>query len=267
MASITLLEGPSSALASIFPVEHIYDLVVADDGRSRAFICLVALLASFFAIRTSARMTRAFTWWPGGVETGGGVHLHHFVWGIFLMLGSGFLGMDVRLHEPAAGIVAAVFGIGAGLTLDEFALWTRMEDVYWTPQGRSSLEAVTIVSTVGLLLVIGIRPFELDTTVSAVTVSTTIALSLLVSVAAFLKGRILLGIVGLFILPVGLFGAIRVAHPHSPWARRFYPPGSRRRACAHERFDDPTRIGPRFRLWFADLVGGRPSEPDPAPEK
>ncbi len=44
-------------------------------------------------------MTRAFTWWPGGVESGG-VHLHHFVWGIFLMLGSGFLGIRLHLNEP-----------------------------------------------------------------------------------------------------------------------------------------------------------------------
>lgn len=267
MASVTPLYALGTTLASAFPVEHIYKLVIADDGRTRAFICLAALLISFLLIRTSARMTRAFTWWPGGVETEGGVHLHHFVWGIFLMLGAGFLGMDVRLHEPVSGLVAAAFGVGAGLTLDEFALWTRMQDVYWAPEGRSSLEAVAIVSTVGLLLVIGIRPFELDTTASAITVSATIALSLLVSVIAFLKARILLGMVGLFLLPVGLFGALRLAHPRSPWARRFYPPGSRRLARAEQRFEDPARLGPRLRTWVADAVGGRPSQPDPAPEK
>ena len=258
------IDRAASTLASVFPIGHIYNLVVADDGRQRAFVCLAALLISFFAIRTSARMTRAFSWWPGGVETGGGVHLHHFVWGIFLMLGAGFVGIGLHLHEPWSGIVAALFGVGAGFTLDEFALWTRMEDVYWTPQGRSSLEAVTVVATVGLLVVIGVRPFELDTTASAITVSGTIALTLLVSIIAFLKGRILLGAVGLFVLPIGLFGAIRVAHPHSPWARRFYAPESSRLARARERFDDPTRVGARLSLWLADLVGGRPDDPDPA---
>jgi hypothetical protein len=207
--------------ASLFPVEHIYDSVVADDGRQRAIVCLAALLIAFFLIRTSARMTRAFTWWPGGVETEGGIHLHHFVWGIFLMLGAGFVGIGLHLHEPWSGIVAALFGVGAGLTLDEFALWTRMEDVYWTPEGRSSLEAVVIIGTVGLLVVIGVQPFELNSTASAVSVTVAIGLSLSVSVVAFLKGRIPLGVIGLFILPVGLFGAIRVAHPRSPWARRF----------------------------------------------
>jgi hypothetical protein len=66
-------------MASIFPIGHIYDLIVADEGRQHAFVCLAALLLSFLAIRTSARMTRRFSWWPGGVETSGGVHLHHFV--------------------------------------------------------------------------------------------------------------------------------------------------------------------------------------------
>jgi hypothetical protein len=250
-----------SAVASLFPVGHIYELVVADDGRQRAFVCLAALLIAFFLIRTSARMTRAFTWWPGGVKTEGGVHLHHFVWGIFLMLGAGFVGIGLHLHEPWSGIVAALFGVGAGLTLDEFALWTRLEDVYWSPEGRSSLEAVAIVGTVGLLVVIGVQPFELDTAASSVTVSAAIVLSLCVSVIAFLKGRILLGAVGLFILPMSLFAAIRVAHPRSPWARHFYPAGSRRLRWAEDRFDDPERIGARFRRRLTDLVGGRPSEP------
>jgi hypothetical protein len=245
--------------SSLFPVEHIYNLVVADDGRQRAFVCLAALLISFLAIRTSARMTRAFTWWPGGVETEGGVHLHHFVWGIFLMMGAGFVGIGLHLHEPWAGIVAAIFGIGAGLTLDEFALWTRLEDVYWSPEGRSSLEAVTIVGTIGLLVVIGIRPFELNTTDSAVTVTVTIAISVLVAMIAFLKGRILLGVIGLFILPIGLFGAIRIAHPRSPWAHRIYPPEGRRMNVAKRRFGDPQRVGARAKRWLTDVVGGRPS--------
>ena len=255
-------------LASLFPVKHIYDLVVADDGRQHAFVCLAALLITFLLIRTSARMTRAFTWWPGGVETEDGLHLHHFVWGIFLMLGAGFVGLGVHLKEPWSGIVAALFGVGAGLTLDEFALWTRLEDVYWSPQGRSSLEAVAIVGAVGALVVIGIQPFELERTESAVTVTLAIGLSLLVAVVAFLKGRILPGAVGLFMLPVGLFAAARLAHPRSPWARRFYPAGSRRLARAERRFDDPERAGARLRRGLANLVGGRPTpEPHRATEE
>jgi hypothetical protein len=255
------------AVARLFPVEHIYDLVVADDGRQRAFVCLAALLISFLLIRTSARMTRAFTWWPGGVETESGVHLHHFVWGIFLMMGAGFLGVGLRLDEPWSGIIAAIFGVGAGLTLDEFALWTRLEDVYWSTEGRSSLEAVAVVGSVGALVVVGVQPFELETTASAVFVSAAIGLSLLVTVVAFLKGRVWPGAVGLFVLPVGVIAASRLAHPRSPWARRFYPAGSRRLARAERRFDDPRSAGARVRQSVGDLVGGRPNEPEPAPKE
>jgi hypothetical protein len=248
-------------MASLFPIGHIYDLVVADDGRQHAFVCLAALLISFLAIRTSARMTRRFTWWPGGVKTSGGVHLHHFVWGIFLMLGSGFAGLGLHLSEPWGGIDAAVFGVGAGFTLDEFALWTRMEDVYWSAEGRSSLEAVAVVSTVGLLVVIGIRPFELSDAESAITVSSAIALSLALAAVAILKGRILLGAVGLFVTPVSLFAALRLARPSSPWARRRYPAGSARLVRSQQRFQGPTARWPRISRRLMDAVGGRPSEP------
>jgi hypothetical protein len=246
----------SEAMASIFPIGHIYDLVVADHGRQHAFVILAAMLVSFLAIRTSARMTRRFTWWPGGVETSGGVHLHHFVWGIFLMLSAGFIGLGVHIGEPYDGIVAAVFGVGAGFTLDEFALWTRMEDVYWQEEGRSSIEAVAIVATVGALVVIGVRPFELDDPGSAVTVSATIALSLLVAIVAVLKGRILLGAAGLFVMPVGLLGAVRLARPNSPWARRNYPAGGERMRRARERFARESRLSRRL----SDAIGGAPSE-------
>lgn len=247
-------------MASLFPIGHVYDLVVADDGRQRAFVCLAALLIAFLAIRTSARMTRRFSWWPGGVETSGGVHLHHFVWGIFLMLGSGFLGIGLHLHEPWAGIDAAVFGIGAGFTLDEFALWTRLEDVYWHEEGRSSLEAVAVVATVGALVVIGVRPFELDDPGSAIAVSAAIGLSLLLAAVAILKGRIMLGAVGLFVTPVSLLGALRLARPGSPWARRRYASGSEKLTRAERRFDDPDALGPRLARRLMDAVGGRPSE-------
>jgi hypothetical protein len=252
-----------SALAGIFPIEHIYHQVLADEGRQRAFICLGAMLISFFAIRTSARMTRAFSWWPGGVRTDDGVHLHHFVWGIFLMLGAGFLAIDIQLHAPWSGIVAGIFGVGAGFTLDEFALWTRMDDVYWSEQGRSSLEAIAIVAIVGLLVVAGVRPFELHDPASVATVTATILVTIVASVVALLKGRLVLGVLGLFVLPAGLVGAIRIAHPRSPWAQRAYPPDGRRMAIARRRFENPNRLGARLGRRLADLVGGRPSELDP----
>ena len=142
-------------------------------GSGAAFIVLVAFLVSYLAIRTSARMTRSVAWWPGGVESGG-VHYHHLVWGILLMLLCGFLAFAAPLAAPWWHLVAIGFGIGAGFTLDEFALWVRLEDVYWSEEGRSSFDAVVATVAFGLLVVIGTRPFGLDDptsiTVTAVSV-------------------------------------------------------------------------------------------------
>jgi hypothetical protein len=247
--------------ASLFPIGPIYDDVVADHGRQRAFICLAAFIISFLLIRTSARMTRRFSWWPGGVQTEGGVHLHHLVWGICLMLGAGFVGVSLDFDYPWGGIVAGAFGVGAGLTMDEFALWTHLSDVYWTDEGRSSIEAVAFVAVLGVLVVVGVQPFTLDDPGSALAVSAAIGVTLVVSAIAFLKRRILLGAVGLFIFPVGLAGAVRLAHPKSPWARWFYGSNSRRLSRSRERFDDPTRWSSRVRRRLENAVGGRVSGP------
>ena len=58
-------------------------------------------------------------------------------------------------------MLAAAFGIGAGLTLDEFALWVRLEDVYWSQEGRISLDAVVVATLLGGMIVLGLAPFDL----------------------------------------------------------------------------------------------------------
>src|SRR5437762_7580812 len=97
----------------------------ANQGRGPAFLVLLALLLSFLFIRTSARLMRSpkVPWWPGSVTTGGGLHLHHLVWGIVLMMLAGFVNFITPPSSPWTEILAALFGIGVGLTLDEFALW------------------------------------------------------------------------------------------------------------------------------------------------
>ena len=114
-------------------------------------VVLVAFLVSYLAIRTSARLTRSVSWWPGGVETEGGVHLHHLVWGILLMLFCGFLSFAAPLDSPWWHVIAIGFGIGAGFTLDEFALWVHLEDVYWSEAGRMSFDAVVCTFAFAIL--------------------------------------------------------------------------------------------------------------------
>ena len=92
----------------------------------------------------------------------GGVHVHHQVYGIFLLLGAGTAEFTYRPAAPWADVLAVLFGIGAALTLDEFALWLHLDDVYWAREGRSSVDAVLVAFVVGLLLLVGFNPFDDD---------------------------------------------------------------------------------------------------------
>ena len=202
---------------------------------------LVAFLISFLAIRTSARLTRSVSWWPGGVKSGD-VHIHHLVWGICLMMFSGFLAFAMPLEAPWWHIFAIGFGVGVGFTLDEFALWVRLKDVYWSEEGRSSLDAVVVAAAFAALVVLGTNPFGLDdpASISGTAVAVTVILGL--AVTCFLKGRVLFGVIGVFIPVVAFVGAVRLAHPASPWARWRY--NDKRLDEARMRFDPARRDRP-----------------------
>jgi hypothetical protein len=231
-----------------------------EPGRECAFLVLLAFLASFLFIRTSARLMRSprVPWWPGSVEAGG-VHIHHMVWGISLLLLAGFAAFVSDLYSPWWQVTSVAFGIGAGLTLDEFALWLYLRDVYWADEGRDSIDAVIVATLLAGLVVAGVQPFDLDQTAAAAGTTAAIAAVAALAAITFLKGRILLGIVAIFIPVVGLVTAIRLAKPTSPWARWFYR-GSRagRLDRARRRHADERRlgdIGKRVR----DAIGGAPS--------
>ncbi|MCW3008209.1 MAG: hypothetical protein JWP17_2835 [Solirubrobacterales bacterium] len=238
------------------------DLVRTDPepGRESAFLVLLAFLCSFGFIRTSARMTRSVSWWPGGVETEGGVHLHHLVWGIVLLLVCGFTAFATAMEAPWWQITSIGFGIGAGFALDEFALWVRLQDVYWSEEGRASLDAVIMATVFAGLVVIGVRPWGLDETSSIVGTAGWVVVTLALSGITFMKGRILLGLVTLFVPVVGLWGAIRLGKPNAPFAKKRY--AEAKMAKANERFR-PDRRGARIGRNFLDAIGGAPSEPDP----
>ena len=120
---------------------------LSDDGARSGLILLATMLLSFLFIRTSARLMRSpkVTWWPGSIETEGGLHVHHLVFGIVMMLIGGFV-LALSPGSPWLEIFAGVFGIGAGLTLDEYALWLHLEDVYWSEEGRRSVDAVLVAT-------------------------------------------------------------------------------------------------------------------------
>ena len=226
------------------------------DGASEraGLIVLAAFLASFLFIRTSARLMRSprVTWWPGSIKTEGGLHVHHLVFGIVLLIAMGFV-LALQPSSPWFELVAAGFGIGAGLTLDEYALWLHLDDVYWAEQGRRSVDAVIIAALIGGLVLMGFLPVSTDA--GAVTILTTTAVVLGVAFVAVLKGKYLLAVAGMLVPIAGLVGAVRLAKPDSAWARRRYRPGSAKLARAHERHDRHTRRYQRFQ----DRLAGAPT--------
>jgi hypothetical protein len=234
-----------------------------EPGRECAVLVLLSFLISFLFIRTSARLIRNpnVTWWPGNVEAGG-LHIHHLVWGISLLLVSGFTAFVTDLYAPWWQITAIGFGIGAGLTLDEFALWLRLDDVYWSEEGRESIDAVIVAALLAGLVVLGAQPFDLEETQSVAGVAVAVTVAMALAVIAFAKGRILLGVISLFAPVVGLCAAARLAKPNSPWARRRYR-GRRahrleRATARHERDTRLDAMGVRIR----DAIGGAPTPED-----
>jgi hypothetical protein len=229
-------------------------------GQRAGFVLLAAFLVSFLFIRTSARLIRSprVSWWPGSVKTGSGLHLHHLVWGIVLVLTAGFLGFALTPSSPWDEILAGTFGVGMGLTLDEFALWIYLRDVYWAEEGRASLDAVLVASALGGLIVLGIAPFDVPRNASSVTtLLTTVLLVTALSAWAILKGRLFLGLIGIFVPLASIAGICLLATPRSPWARRFYDAGGRKLARSKARFE---RAKARRRR-FADAIAGSPSVP------
>ncbi|HKJ36285.1 MAG TPA: hypothetical protein VKA36_06940 [Solirubrobacterales bacterium] len=228
---------------SIASIGSLYDRAVVETGREASFLFFVAFLGSFGFIRTSAHMIRAeVSWWPGNVEVGG-THIHHLVWGICLVLITGWIGVTQDLSSPWAQIVPITFGIGAGLTMDEFALWLNLRDVYWEQEGRRSIDAVIVIVAVTGLLLVGLRSWiDVATGVEdyvfhVVGWSTVLAMVLIgINVA---KEKFGMALIGFFFSPVSLIGALRLGRPTSLIARR-YSKDKRRRA--HERFDGRSAV-------------------------
>jgi hypothetical protein len=134
-----------------------YDDWIVDTGKQPELFLLLAFLLSFGFIRTSAHMIRAqVRWWPGNVQVGG-THVHHLVWGILTMLIVGYAAIAFAPDSPLREVLAVLFGVGAGLTMDEFALWLHLEDVYWSEQGRASVDAAIIAAACGALVLLGLR--------------------------------------------------------------------------------------------------------------
>ena len=131
----------------------------------------------------------------------------------------------------------------------------RLKDVYWAEEGRSSVDAVVVATLFGGLIVLGIAPFDLRDSTPSLSLALTVALDIVLCVIVILKGKPLLALTGIFVPLVSMVGALRLANPRSPWARRWYAAGGRKLARARERY---SRIERRRRR-LLDAIGGTPN--------
>jgi hypothetical protein len=224
-------------------------------GREALLLMLLASLLTLIGTRTYTRLARARGWRSGRV---GDVHVHHLVVGIVLALVSGMLDIALRPGGFGRELLAFVFGIGAAFILDEFALSLHLRDVYWTSEGRHSIEVSLMWVLLGALLLVGISPFGIHDSSEAPRAIgfAVVAVSIVLSVVTCLKGKLTLGLLSIFLPPVGIAGAYRLARPGSVWAAVFYrdDPEKQRRAC--ERFDVAHSRAERWRFGLHDLLGG-----------
>jgi hypothetical protein len=237
-----------------------YQTHIYDGGKEALFLLFLAFLLAFAITRLYTRLARVYGWGSASI---GGVHLHHAVPGTVLALVAGLLAFTPSgIVSPAQELLAIAFGVGAALVLDEWALIFHLDDVYWSDEGRSSIDAMIVGTVLAGLLLHAASPFGLETSEyreHRIAVSALLVLHYLFALVCFFKGKPIVGTVGLLVPFVAFVGAVRLAKPHSPWSRRFYTRHRGRLERAQRRFD----VGWQGRLErkVDDLIGGAPSVP------
>jgi hypothetical protein len=218
-------------------LKHAWEAGIVDAGKVPELLLYLSFLATFGFVRTSTHMIKAgVSWWPGNIETKGGTHIHHMVFGITGLLVIGFITISFGPDTPVREILAVLFGIAAGLTLDEFALWVNLEDVYWAPKGRQSIDAVIVASTLGLLALLGVRIWldvghDLGVVLAYVGI-----LGFFVAALNIAKGKLVMAAVSALIPIFGIPSLFRLARPDSLWAKLY---DEKKLARARARFPEP----------------------------
>jgi hypothetical protein len=138
-------------------VRSLYHKHFHDRRKERQLFSTGSFFLTFAAVRAITHAIRAERG-PFRNITPGGRHIHHMTFGITGLLTVGYLWMlEVGVSDDRrfSRMTAAVYGSGAALTLDEFALWLNLEDDYWTKQGRESIDAVALFGSLLVLSVLG----------------------------------------------------------------------------------------------------------------
>ena len=256
-----------------------FDLAIPPE-RLPLMWCLIAFLLTFFVTRTIVRYIRAHAgsdaprkWWQPRNIGHGSLHIHHVVIGVILVMVSGLTMVTLAVDGGVPEFTAAAifFGIGAALVLDEFALILHLQDVYWSEDGRTSVDAVFAAVAVAGLLILGLNPLSFfdvniwryDHSLGArATVIAVAVVTLALAVIVLLKGKVWTGLVGMFITPLLFIGAIRLSRPHAPWARWRYSDRPKKMHKALERERQQRRPVVQAKLWLQHVIAGEPHFPD-----
>jgi len=130
---------------------------IADTPRRRILLSSVAFFLTFAGVRALTLSIHEKVGPFHDIHMAGR-HIHHLVWGILLLLlvGYGWMidadGGEEHWRLTVRRLLCLLYGAAAALTLDEFALWLNLRDVYWAKEGRASVDAVVLFAT---LLIIG----------------------------------------------------------------------------------------------------------------
>jgi hypothetical protein len=186
---------------------------------------------------------------------------------VFVLIAGAGAFSTVGDRPPWSAIFPALFGCGAALVLDEWALILHLRDVYWTEQGRASVDAVFLAAAVFGLLLLGVAPFGAeergtpDAPATGWDIATGVTFNALLVALTLFKGKYWTGLIGILLPLFALVGAIRLARPRSPWARWRYKPGSRKARRAVAREGRSHARWERWRRWLQDALAGQPHLP------
>ncbi|MFZ3469790.1 hypothetical protein ACODT3_28060 [Streptomyces sp. 4.24] len=245
---------------------------IVEPGKLPLLLALLSFVTSFLVTRMITRMIRAGRG-PFKNVTPGGLHIHHVVPGVILVIIGGFGAIGSSRHSFGAGLSAVIFGLGAGLVLDEFALILHLDDVYWSEQGRKSVEIVVLTAAIVALVLGGFLPFGVndltaDERHNRGLVAINTATNFFLALIALWKGKPRTAFFGTVIPFVAMIGAIRLARPGSPYAKKFYAnrPKARAKSGLRAFHHDRRWAAPRRKL--ENFIGGTPDpERGPGREK
>jgi hypothetical protein len=148
-----------STAQRIREVHRLYHEHFGDARKERQLVSAASFFSAFAAVRGITHAIRAEVGPFHNITGKGGRHIHHMTFGITALLLVGYLWMleigTATSNRCASCATSGAYGAGAALTLDEFALWLNLEDVYWAKQGRESIDAVVLFGTLLWMSLLG----------------------------------------------------------------------------------------------------------------